>query len=114
MKLEYKSEEITERNRKQKLVRDNDLMLMTKQKKNFTYHTATAEEHKISLRNKLIEEAEEHAANPKPEELIDVLEVIHALAKTYNLTIEQLDKLRKAKRDFRGGFNQGIILEKWK
>ncbi|OWL95193.1 hypothetical protein CBQ26_14060 [Deinococcus indicus] len=62
------------------------------------------EEYRAALRAKLEEEVAEYLQSGEPEELADVLEVLHALAALHDLTPEDLEALRRAKADARGGF----------
>lgn len=77
--------------------------------------TETVEKPEIDklLRTKLVEEAaevqeadEEHLKD----ELADILEVVHALAATNGLTLEEIETHRLQKREERGGFTKGIKL----
>ena len=111
--FDYKPEESTELNRKAKLVRDKDIDLMREAKKEFIYHMAKEEEYSRYLNIKLKEEVEEYLETKKPEELIDVLEILHALCEEHTITIEELDKLRMEKKEARGGFKRGVILDTW-
>lgn len=60
------------------------------------------------LKDKLLEEAQEvlETSNSDElcEELADVLEVVHALAKANGLTVEQIEQRRLKKREIKGGF----------
>lgn len=44
------------------------------------------------------------------EELADILELIHAALPIHEATFEDLEKIRVAKKEKRGGFEQGIYL----
>jgi predicted house-cleaning noncanonical NTP pyrophosphatase (MazG superfamily) len=62
------------------------------------------------LRDKLREEVEEFLASDNdPEELADILEVLHALADQAGADQQQLEKLRAAKAEMRGGFAGRVI-----
>jgi predicted house-cleaning noncanonical NTP pyrophosphatase (MazG superfamily) len=62
------------------------------------------------LRDKLTEEVAEFLdSDSDPEELADVLEVVYALAALTGTDPQQLEKLRAAKADERGGFADRII-----
>lgn len=75
------------------------------------YRKLTATEYAEALRNKLTEEVREYLAERTPEELADVLEVLHALAALHGLTPEKLEQLRAHKAAERGGFAGRIWLE---
>lgn len=71
---------------------------------------ADPEEYAVRLRDKLREETEEFlASRDDPEELADILEVLHALARQIGVTPEEVEELRAAKAAKRGGFNDRII-----
>lgn len=44
------------------------------------------------------------------EELADILELIHAVVKNHGATVEQLEEVRRAKAEKRGGFEERIFL----
>ncbi|THF70536.1 hypothetical protein E7T06_07480 [Deinococcus sp. Arct2-2] len=70
-----------------------------------------ADEYVVALRVKLEEEVSEYLDAHNPEELADVLEVLHALAAQHGLTPEQLEALRAAKAQARGGFGGRVWME---
>ena len=75
-------------------------------------YVAGLEEYRSRLRDKLGEEvAEALAADDEhaPEELADVLEVVRALAALLGVDPEQLEKIRAAKAEARGGFAGRIV-----
>lgn len=67
-------------------------------------HLLTEGEYRAALRAKLEEEVAEYLDSGEPEELADVLEVLRALATLHGLTPGDLEVLRRAKADARGGF----------
>lgn len=67
-------------------------------------------EYTLELRRKLQEEINEFLESGSPEELVDLLEVIYALAKSRGLSREELEALRLTKREKRGGFEGQILL----
>ncbi|MGW1280895.1 pyrophosphohydrolase domain-containing protein [Streptomyces tsukubensis] len=74
--------------------------------------TAGPEEYRDRLRDKLGEEVAEflEADDAKaPEELADILEVVHALAADLGIDADQLKKIREDKASERGGFTERII-----
>lgn len=75
-------------------------------------HIATTTEYDQKVRQKLEEEMKEFLDSNNPEELADLLEVIYAIAGRLGLSKKQLEDLRQQKAEERGGFEQGIILEK--
>jgi len=72
---------------------------------------ASQEEYEAKLRDKLLEEVNEYLASGSPEELADILEVVHALGELTGHTPAQLETLRADKAVARGGFKKRIILE---
>lgn len=75
-------------------------------------HVAGDEEYALELRKKLQEEVDEYKESESPEELADIIEVIYAIAKFKNISIEELEKIRTDKADKRGSFDKRIILKK--
>ena len=72
-------------------------------------------EYKKALEEKLYEEYEEVISSDgceRCEELADMIEVIRALAKLENKTLEEIISLADEKRAKRGGFDKKIYLEK--
>ncbi|GAW90948.1 hypothetical protein Nther_0786 [Calderihabitans maritimus] len=68
---------------------------------------------KEMLVSKLKEEVEEYCLSLELTELADILEVIRALVHNiHNIKFSDVEKLREEKERERGGFNEGIILEK--
>lgn len=76
-----------------------------------TYRVLTGLEYAEALRNKLTEEAQEYLTDRTPEELADVLEVLHALAALHGLTPDELEALRARKAAQRGDFAGRVWLE---
>lgn len=78
-------------------------------------HIATGVELSEALDSKLDEEITEFRNAPDDqsaaEEIADVMEVLLALAKQKGYTPEQIEAIRLKKREKRGGFEKGIILE---
>jgi len=74
-------------------------------------HTADEKEYRLRLRAKLIEEVNEYLESGSPEELADILEVIHSLTALDGVSREQLQLIQTKKRDERGGFTQRIVLD---
>ncbi|WP_135825337.1 nucleoside triphosphate pyrophosphohydrolase [Halorussus ruber] len=75
-------------------------------------HVADGEEYRRRLREKLCEEAAEFRDAGDPEELADVLEVLAAIREAEDLDGAELETLREEKADERGGFAEGIVLER--
>lgn len=93
-----------------KLVRDKIPQIIRSTGLEPVIYTASAEEYGTRLRDKLREEAEEFiASGDDPEELADILEVVYAVAERAGVDPQQLERLRAAKAEERGGFDDRII-----
>ncbi|BDP42205.1 hypothetical protein DAETH_21740 [Deinococcus aetherius] len=77
----------------------------------YAYRVLAEAEYRPALLDKLEEETQEYLADRTPEELADVLEVLHALAALHGLTPEGLEELRARKAAERGGFVGRVWLE---
>ena len=93
-----------------KLVRDKIPQIIRSKGREPVIYAASTEEYGARLRDKLREEVGEFLASDNdPEELADILEVLYALAGQAGTYRQQLEKLRAAKTDERGGFADRII-----
>ena len=93
-----------------KLVRDRIPEIIRAEGLDPVIYTADAEEYGTRLRDKLREEVAEFIASDNdPEELADILEVLYALAEQMGTSRQQLEELRAAKAEKRGGFAERII-----
>ena len=100
-----------------KLVRDKIPQVIEEEGKSYDARIASKEERLELLEKKLHEEVAEfiEAKNTKDknlEELADVMEVLFGLAKNLEYSEEELMKKRDEKKEERGGFNEGIVLER--
>ncbi|WP_203333726.1 nucleoside triphosphate pyrophosphohydrolase [Planococcus beigongshangi] len=97
-----------------KLVRDNIPQVIEKTNKQFSTRILTKEDYLIELKKKLNEELKEYQEaetnEEAVEELADILELIHAAATIHGATLEQLEEVRRAKAEKRGGFEKRIFL----
>ncbi len=91
--------------KKIKLVRDKYLEIYNKD----DYIEANDEEFFNVLLEKLDEEILEFKSDKNPEELVDILETIYALAGFINVSKDELEKIRKEKADRLGAFNKRLI-----
>ena len=94
-----------------KLVRDKIPEIIAKQGKRPVTHIAAKGEYDKRLREKLKEEATEFYASGRPEELADVLEVVHALCKSIGISYESVEQTRVKKAEERGSFDKRIVLD---
>ncbi len=69
------------------------------------------DEYKKIPKAKLLEEVNEHLEDNKLERLADVLEVLVELASYFGYTEEELFEKMKQKKEKRGGFDGGVVLE---
>jgi predicted house-cleaning noncanonical NTP pyrophosphatase (MazG superfamily) len=93
-----------------KLIRDNIPQIIRSKGLEPVIYTASTEEYGTLLRDKLREDVEEFLASDNdPTELADILEVLYALAEQAGIDRQQLEKLRAAKAEERGGFANRII-----
>lgn len=93
-----------------KLVRDKIPQIIRDRGLEPVTYVADPGEYATRLRDKLAEEVAEFlASDSDPEELADVLEVVYALAGLASTDPQQLEKLRAAKAEERGGFADRII-----
>ncbi|OAA91081.1 nucleoside triphosphate pyrophosphohydrolase [Clostridium ljungdahlii] len=95
-----------------KLVRDKIPQVIEAAGKKFDVRKADKEEHYKLLEVKLEEEVKEFLEDKNLEELADVMEVIFGLAENLGYSEEDLMKVRLQKKEKRGGFKEGIVLER--
>ncbi|PEF63663.1 phosphoribosyl-ATP pyrophosphohydrolase [Bacillus anthracis] len=97
-----------------KLVRDNILEIIKAEGLSYNARTLTSDELLVEVKAKMIEEAHEfmEAVEKKEaiEELADILELIHASLESYGVDFEELEAIRKEKKEKRGGFEKAIYL----
>ncbi|MCB2340291.1 nucleoside triphosphate pyrophosphohydrolase [Clostridium estertheticum] len=95
-----------------KLVRDKIPEIIKASGKNFDIHYAKKEEILPLLETKLNEEVSEYLEAKNLEELADVMEVLFRLANALGYSEDDLINKRNEKKEERGGFEKGIVLEK--
>lgn len=96
-----------------KLVRDKIPDIIEKNNEIPITKILTDEEYKDSLKEKLLEEYNEvvnASGNELLEELADMLEVIDAIAKTEDKTLNDIIRVKDNKKNKRGGFDKKIFL----
>jgi len=94
-----------------KLVRDKIPEIINKKGETSIIHRASDDEYAKKLREKLNEEVLEFLESNKPEELADIIEVVHALGESLNFDKDKLESLRLKKAEERGSFKDKIILD---
>lgn len=87
-----------------KLVRDKIPQNIEAKGKKCSYYILEEDEYKKELDKKLFEEANEFIAEHSIEEMADLLEVIEAIQKSYNLEKEEIEKVRLEKKLKKGRF----------
>lgn len=97
-----------------KLVRDRIPEVIESTNKKYSMRTLGSSEHEVEIKRKLLEELKEYqeaTSNEEAvEELADLLELIYAVLPLHDSTMEELEKVRAAKREKRGGFDKGYYL----
>lgn len=97
-----------------KLVRDQIPTIIARNGKKATFRTLDEEEFFVEAKRKVHEEVAEYeeatTTEEAVEELADLLELIHALARRHGMTPEQLEAIRLTKHDKRGGFDDKLYL----
>ncbi|MFJ7678638.1 phosphoribosyl-ATP pyrophosphohydrolase [Peribacillus sp. NPDC097198] len=97
-----------------KLVRDRIPEIIEGTGKKYITRVLNDKEFIEELKNKSFEELQEYVETDNKEdaieELADILEIIHALAKTQGASIEDVEELRKSKLIKRGAFKEKIYL----
>jgi len=97
-----------------KLVRDKIPALLAKQ--NIVSIHEPTNEHKLlvkqlfeKLREEIIEAENAYNQQDLLSECADILEVLYTLCRVSGITLEQLDKTQKQKKELRGGFEERIF-----
>lgn len=98
-----------------KLVRDNIIDIILSDNGKPVFKTLNDDDFRIALKNKVIEESQELLlANTKDDvinELSDIIELIEAISKNYNIDKDELINKKENKKLKRGGFDKKIFLE---
>jgi predicted house-cleaning noncanonical NTP pyrophosphatase (MazG superfamily) len=97
-----------------KLVRDKVPYIIKKSGRCPIIHTATDEEYKEKLNQKLLEKVFEYSWSGRIEELVDVMEVVYAIAKKRGINKIDLYRLQRKKAKEKGKFLCRIILDEVK
>jgi len=94
-----------------KLVRDLIPQIIENSGKTCVTRTLSHEEYLAALDAKLAEELAEYQADKSMEELADLLEVMMAVAEARGYSFAEVEAIRRAKAEKRGGFRERIWLE---
>jgi predicted house-cleaning noncanonical NTP pyrophosphatase (MazG superfamily) len=94
-----------------KLVRDKIPEIIEKSGKKAITHIANDKEYLEGLNMKLKEEVDEFLKDGNDEELMDIVEVIEAMAGLKGASFEEFEKKRRLKAEERGKFKRRIILD---
>ena len=94
-----------------KLVRDKiPENINSMEGKKCNYKILSNKEYLRELDKKIFEEAHEFIEEHSVEELADLMEVIFAIMKNRNISMEEVEKARKIKNSKKGSFNDKIYL----
>jgi predicted house-cleaning noncanonical NTP pyrophosphatase (MazG superfamily) len=95
-----------------KIVRDRIPEIIERTGKKYRFSTVQGEELLSGLEAKLCEESKEFTASGRDlEELADILEVVDGLAHHLGSSFAEILELKRIKREKRGGFEEGLLLE---
>jgi predicted house-cleaning noncanonical NTP pyrophosphatase (MazG superfamily) len=92
-----------------KLVRDLIPNIISDSGQACSFDILSEEDYITALMQKLNEEVAEYQADKSIEEMADVLEVLCAICEARGHSIEELMKVKNAKREKRGGFSDKIF-----
>ncbi len=93
-----------------KLIRDKVPDLIKKQGKSCNTKVLNETEYLRYLNLKLKEEMDEYYESQNPDDLADVVEVIYALLKFREISLEEFETIRKTKLETNGGFDGRVLL----
>lgn len=93
-----------------KLVRDQVPLIIKRSGQRPKVRFLEDEEFKKELARKLKEEVSDFIEWSKVDDLIDILEIIYAYAKLYNISFYELDRLRIEKANEKGSYNKRTYL----
>lgn len=97
-----------------KLVRDNIPRIIEDNGDICEFHQLDEPTYEFQLKNKLTEEMKEYLSSKNDaeaiEELADILEIMHSLAKVHHKLLEDIENVRRKKYIERGGFEKRYFL----
>ncbi|AGB17638.1 hypothetical protein Halru_3072 [Halovivax ruber XH-70] len=95
-----------------KLVRDEIPAIIEADGDEPTIHRADDAAYRERLADKLDEEVTEFLESRDVEELVDIVEVVHAIRRARGVSLEEFQEKRTRKADRRGRFEERIVLER--
>ncbi len=93
-----------------KLIRDRIPEIIEDAGKEYETKIVKDEDYFDALKDKLDEEVEEYQEEEEVEELADIMEVLDALMEWHGINREELEEIRRKKKEERGGFEKGLFL----
>ena len=93
------------------LIRDKVPDIIKEQGKVCIYEKLDTKEYAEKLKDKLIEECNEYIKDGTLEELVDIMEVIRAIANTKGISVTELEMIRQNKLNKKGGFQKRLLLK---
>lgn len=94
-----------------KLVRDKIPKIIEESGRGCKVHKATIPEYQVLLYDKMIEELSEFCLDPCLEEAADMYEVFLSILRHWDLDLSDVVFAASDKREARGGFRDGIVLD---
>ena len=94
-----------------KLVRDKIPEMIVNEKRHPVTRVLDNDEYRVELNKKLQEEVKEYIEDNNVEELADIVEVVYGILDSMDISLEEFERVRKAKVDKRGAFKDRIYLE---
>ena len=95
-----------------KAIRDKIPEIIAKSGHSCNFRVLSDSDFLVALEKKLNEEMMEFQGTHNPEELVDVLEVVYAIARLRGLSKASIEQMRMKKNQERGGFEKNLFLEK--
>lgn len=93
-----------------KLVRDKIPEIIEKEGKYVKSIILNDEEYRAELNKKLQEEVKEYLEDNNVEELADIVEVVYGILNSMDVSVEEFEKIRQAKVNKKGAFQDKIFL----
>ena len=93
-----------------KAIRDKIPEIIRESGANCIVETLPNDEFLLELEKKLGEEVDEYLQSKSPDELADMMEVIHRIVELRGIPLEELDQIRVDKAEKRGGFTKNLFL----